>query len=311
MLRITELLFITLLLASCGPATETAPEPPEGGGTPALPVCGDGLVQGDEACDDGNWDETDACLSTCQTARCGDGVIGREEQCEPETDSDNPHCNADCQLADCGTVFDYQALWVRGFRVCRAEALHDADPDLSEQAVIALEEDLDIIAEALPVVAMNYLKRVTIWLEYEQDFPGGVYHPSPVWLRNNGYPEAWAEGVQLGNAANYMTWVSQQPAIVLHELAHAWHHQYLGYDHEGIQQAFDEAMAAGIYEDVAHVAGGTQRAYATSNRMEYFAELTEAWFWVNDFYPFDRDELKDHDPAGARVIQEAWGLPLP
>ena len=38
-------------------------------------VCGDGLVQEGELCDDGNEVDTDGCLSGCVPARCGDGVV--------------------------------------------------------------------------------------------------------------------------------------------------------------------------------------------------------------------------------------------
>jgi hypothetical protein len=41
---------------------------------------------------------------------------------------------------------------------------------------------------------------------------------------------------------------------------------------------------------------------------EYFAELSEAYFWVNDFYPFVRAELREHDPAGYAAVEAAWGL---
>jgi hypothetical protein len=30
--------------------------------------------------------------------------------------------------------------------------------------------------------------------------------------------------------------------------------------------------------------------------MEFFAEMTEAYFWKNDMFPFDRNELKSYDP---------------
>ncbi|MCA9656707.1 MAG: DUF4215 domain-containing protein, partial [Myxococcales bacterium] len=43
--------------------------------TTASPGCGDGVVAAGEECDDGNADNTDACLSTCVLARCGDGVV--------------------------------------------------------------------------------------------------------------------------------------------------------------------------------------------------------------------------------------------
>src|SRR6185503_7182603 len=44
------------------------------------PGCGDGVLDDDEACDDGNEVDTDGCLSDCTEARCGDGVVfdGRE-----------------------------------------------------------------------------------------------------------------------------------------------------------------------------------------------------------------------------------------
>ena len=35
----------------------------------------DGVLDEGERCDDGNDDETDACLNNCTPARCGDGVV--------------------------------------------------------------------------------------------------------------------------------------------------------------------------------------------------------------------------------------------
>ncbi|NNM31053.1 MAG: metallopeptidase, partial [Akkermansiaceae bacterium] len=40
---------------------------------------------------------------------------------------------------------------------------------------------------------------------------------------------------------------------------------------------------------------------------EYFAEGTEAWFYRNDFYPFVRAELKEHDPLLYKELREIWG----
>jgi len=41
--------------------------------------------------------------------------------------------------------------------------------------------------------------------------------------------------------------------------------------------------------------------------MEYFAEGTEAYFYRNDFYPFCRAELKEHDPILHDLLVEIWG----
>ena len=52
-----------------------------------VPVCGDGLVEGDEACDPGDIDGG-LCNEDCQLRTCGDGVVDRGaagEQCDGDT----------------------------------------------------------------------------------------------------------------------------------------------------------------------------------------------------------------------------------
>lgn len=45
--------------------------------------CGDGVVDPDEACDDGNTDGTDSCTSVCTENTCGDGYLySGEEECD-------------------------------------------------------------------------------------------------------------------------------------------------------------------------------------------------------------------------------------
>lgn len=77
------------------PGADTLPEDPE----PSPPRCGDGIIQSNEECDDGNSSNNDACLSNCKLARCGDMWVweGREE-CDP-----GPHGNA-TQMASCADV---------------------------------------------------------------------------------------------------------------------------------------------------------------------------------------------------------------
>ncbi len=36
-------------------------------------------------------------------------------------------------------------------------------------------------------------------------------------------------------------------------------------------------------------------------------EGTEAYFYRNDFYPFVRAELKEHDPVLHDLLEEIWG----
>ena len=83
----------------------------EGGAGP-VPVrgdCGDGELAEDEACDDGNEVNTDACTNVCEEAVCGDGILrlGLEagddgyEACDDGNVLGEDGCAADCQL-ECG-----------------------------------------------------------------------------------------------------------------------------------------------------------------------------------------------------------------
>jgi cysteine-rich repeat protein len=50
--------------------------------------CGDGVVDPDEACDDGNTDSSDSCTSSCTVNVCGDGAIyAGVEECDEGTDN--------------------------------------------------------------------------------------------------------------------------------------------------------------------------------------------------------------------------------
>jgi hypothetical protein len=45
-----------------------------------------------------------------------------------------------------------------------------------------------------------------------------------------------------------------------------------------------------------------------TNQMEYFAEVTEAYFDRNDMEPFDLAELKAKDPGVVPVLAKLWGV---
>ncbi len=211
---------------------------------------------------------------------------------------------------DCGDTEIYEPVPIGKWKICRAKSLSINQPTISAEAITLLTDNLVHIETLLDPEIIEYLQTVRIWLEEDiSAFPGAVYHPSETWLSNNGYPPYWAEGIQIGNASNYLSWTSIQPAMVLHELSHAWHHQILGYNQIEISEAYDAAVLSGVYDSVEYAGGGTQSAYALTNKQEYFAELTEAYFWENDFYPFNRSQLEIFDPQGYQAIENAWVYP--
>jgi cysteine-rich repeat protein len=66
--------------------------------------CGDThLRAGIEACDDGNRVQTDACLNTCVVAACGDGhVRAGVEACDDGNQAQTDACTNACVVARCG-----------------------------------------------------------------------------------------------------------------------------------------------------------------------------------------------------------------
>jgi len=63
----------------------------------AQPVCGNGVVEVGEQCDDGNVVPNDGCSATC-TLECGDGVLEGSEQCDDGNLVPGDGCDASCQF---------------------------------------------------------------------------------------------------------------------------------------------------------------------------------------------------------------------
>jgi dipeptidyl-peptidase-4 len=182
--------------------------------------------------------------------------------------------------------------------------------DDGKQSIRMLADHLHRISILIPEEPLKKMRTLEIWIE--EDHPtlkSMQYHPSLGWLENNGHDPRLAKKVHIPVAAHLLSrqQLLKHPAVVLHELAHAYHDQILDFDHPEILEAYKKAEAAGRYEEVLLYPGKKVRHYGLTNHKEYFAEATEAYFYRNDFYPFVRAELELHDPAIHRVLEKIWG----
>ena len=184
-----------------------------------------------------------------------------------------------------------------------------AKKDLWERTLRQLRVQLYNITRMVPPKAVERLREVRIWVEENPRVTCMCYHPSEGWLRGHDFNPEKAGSVELGGPETFLDWTRHQPWMVLHELAHAYHHQVIGYDHPGVRAAYEKAKEAGSYESVLYFRGNEKKAYALNNDQEYFAELTEAWFGTNDFYPFVRAEVLKHDAEAAKVLEDVWENP--
>ncbi len=89
------LLAVTVAGACAGPPPFLIADAP-----PA--VCGNGTVDGDEVCDDGNTDDGDACSADCSSGDsqeregCGNGTIEAGETCDDGNQISGDGCSSDC-----------------------------------------------------------------------------------------------------------------------------------------------------------------------------------------------------------------------
>ena len=210
-------------------------------------------------------------------------------------------------------VFDplssYKQVQIEGFTVLINSKVLAHEEDLRRMRV-ELKKQLKEIKRVVPDKPLQEFYKYRIWVEWEQTKGAAVFHPSKGWLTNNGYNPEKTGSVELSHSRHFVSWShSGQPCMVLHEMAHAYHHIVLGLKDERVTAAFKNAVDQKLYDPVKHVNGREKKAYALTNKKEYFSELTEAYFGKNDFFPFIISELKEYDPVGYQMMVDCWGVP--
>lgn len=181
---------------------------------------------------------------------------------------------------------------------------------LGDRALRMLADHLNRIRILMPAERLKQLQKLEIWIERRHPTLTAMqYHPSTGWLKSHGHDVRLAKKVHIPRAAALISrrQLVKHPMVVLHELAHAYHDQVLGFDHAKIREAYNRAKKSGKYERVLLYTGKTVRHYGMTNHKEYFAECTEAYFGRNDFYPFVRAELQQHDPEMHALLVKIWG----
>jgi hypothetical protein len=186
-------------------------------------------------------------------------------------------------------------------------------PDQTARTLEHLRWELYQIKLAAPALAVsNMQENNAIWMEYKEEVDLS-YHPERAWLIGRGYtipkdPQSFMSlSVKTHVGDSY-----RHPFVVFHELAHGYDYYFIGkgraYGNAECQANYERMMKEAKYEKVKIWDGRIGSHYGRSNRMEYWAESTEAYLAVNDIYPFVRAELREHDPNMARFIERYWGV---
>jgi hypothetical protein len=198
---------------------------------------------------------------------------------------------------------------IEGWTVHIDDRLLNEGKALGERATRILANRLFAMKLVVPAEKVRRLQQVPIWLDQTHGALKSMqYHPSAQWLKENGYDIALAKCVHIPDAAYFSSTEIQfqQPWAVLHELAHAYHDRVLGFESAEIKTAWEKFRDGGKYASVPHMNGRMRPHYGLTNQMEFFAEMTEAYFGMNDFFPFNRAELQHAEPDLAALLARIW-----
>jgi len=185
-----------------------------------------------------------------------------------------------------------------------------SEKELGKQVIRILSNQLYKITKVLPADRVADLRKVRIWVDVDHRLTSLQYHPGADWLKRFKYDLRLVKCVHLPQAKRLVSLYRSnvQPYVMLHELAHAYHDQFLSFNDKRIIAAWQGLVKSKKLEKVTFIKGGKTRHYALTNHKEFFAEMTETFVGTNDFYPFVRGELKELDPVTHDLLAEIWGF---
>lgn len=211
--------------------------------------------------------------------------------------------------------WSYDVSLVRGWKVL----VHDnVGARVKSKIIKQLEYSLSLVDTKIPLHHLKFLRTIPIYVSNEENYPlraneygSIVFHHSRKWLSDHMLNPNMAVSVHVINPKDVLEnhqIFKKTPYVILHELSHGFHYYKLGPKYSPILNAFESAKINHLYLKVPsrNGDGNFVRAYAITNNSEYFAELTEAYFGVNDYFPKTRSELFLYDPIGYKAIQKAW-----
>jgi hypothetical protein len=220
----------------------------------------------------------------------------------------------------------YTTVMVQGFTVFVSDESksHEDDAEFQRKPMDVLDLELRGIARVMPPRMLKILQTVKVFVEWQDPEskpkdggPGVVV--ARYWydsgrgagMAMNGRDPRKANNIEILSMKHLTTkWQpgkTSEQIILLHELCHAVHAHLIGNKNPTVIETFNQAVERGLYAKVKHETGRELKAYASTNDHEYFAELSCAYLDRCAYYPFTREELREYDPAGYKLMVKVWG----
>lgn len=215
------------------------------------------------------------------------------------------------------TIPGYQVHTIEGFNVLVSDETmrHQAADEFERKPLDVLDFELKTITTLMHADAVKVLRGLLIWVEWDESLSTSTGRGSAVAVYYGGHQtQLLAQGKHPLKAKNITILSMQgltaehQPkrdsgrCVILHEMTHAVHDQFLGYENPLVSAAYKQAMERKLYDP---------SMYASTNEHEFFAELTCAYFDQLHYYPRTRADLEKHDPFTYQFMQNLWGKRKP
>lgn len=215
--------------------------------------------------------------------------------------------------------FGYATFQHEGFTFKLKASVVDTDD--AKKAIEHMKADIDHIVSFCPDAALKVMKKKPIWMEENNkaNTSAAWYHRNAEYPASIGDISAKGKCAEITNYNYYVSWSNQnQPLMVFHELCHLYHDQGLGGDtNSTIKNAYNNAKSKGLYKKAKYRYNTkdpqnkwvtfNDPAYCMNDAWEYFSEMSEAYWGDNDYYPFNYEQLKEHDPVAFAAMETIWG----
>lgn len=212
------------------------------------------------------------------------------------------------------TIPGYQIHTIEGFNVLVSDETmqHQETDEFERKPLDVLSLELKTITQLMHPEAVAVLRKLIIWVQWNEQLPmangrpnnsTAYYHPgSPQQMITEGRHPLQSKNVTI-NDMKLLTQVRQPKrdvggCLLLHEMSHAVHDRFLGYDDPKVKAAYQQAMERKLYDS---------GLYVSTNEHEFFAELTCAYFDQLGYYPRTRADLQKHDPFTYQFMESLWG----
>ena len=155
---------------------------------------------------------------------------------------------------------------------------------------------------------------LAIWIEWEtspkfrgkvETAPGRAKYISRLHERPDLLTNAKKGSIEIWGRWFFVAPFSRNPSfVILHEFAHAYHDQILGFDNKTIIDTYKVAMERGLYAHVKSISN------SSNGWIEYLADLSVVYLAKWGWYPYSRNDLEKYDPLGFSLMKKIWDEPV-